>query len=138
MSVSVNFPPEREIPILSTMRNGPNKYNRTLGKAIRAAREERKLSQHQLAGKAGIGRASLSNYERGDRPVPVQVLEKISISLGVKPGYFFPAAENSGDEAIGAAVSRHLKVDQIRSVLPNLDDAALDMILTVLKLSGTR
>lgn len=120
------------------MRNGLKSFDRTLGKAIRVARERKGLSQFQLAAKIGIGRASLSNYERGDRQVPVRILDKLSLELEVKPGYFFPAAEAKGSESMGAAATRQLKLDQIKARLPRVSDATLDMILTVIDLSRPR
>jgi len=55
----------------------------TIGKAIRQVREDRQLSQDQLASKAGLDRSYVSSIENGKRNVSIQNLSKIANSLGV-------------------------------------------------------
>ncbi len=135
---SVNFPPAREIPIISTMPTKRKKIDRRIGQAIRAARDERRLSQQRLAAKLDIQRATLSNYERGDRPVPANVLDQICDVLEVKAGYFFPEAETFGSDSVGDAASRQLRVDRVKEMLRNADIETLDAVLTVLDLGTSR
>ena len=47
------------------------------------SRAKRKLSQTSLAALAGISRGTLSNIERGESNVTVDVLERIAIALDV-------------------------------------------------------
>jgi len=54
-----------------------------IGKAIRQVREDRQLSQDQLASKAGLDRSYVSSIENGKRNVSIQNLSKIANSLGV-------------------------------------------------------
>jgi transcriptional regulator with XRE-family HTH domain len=56
----------------------------TAGERIKFLRERRKLSQTQLATKAGISRNHLWRIEKGDRPkVGADVLARIASALGV-------------------------------------------------------
>lgn len=54
-----------------------------------ALRARRQLSQAALAELAGISRATLSNIERGDANVTIDVLERLSLALDVEIGNFF-------------------------------------------------
>ncbi len=57
----------------------------TLGERIRRLRDERYLSQAELALKAGISRAVLSRIEN-DQAVPIQrTVRKLAEALGVRP-----------------------------------------------------
>ena len=57
----------------------------TLGERIRRLRDERYLSQAELALKAGISRAVLSRLEN-DLAVPIQrTVRKLAEALGVSP-----------------------------------------------------
>jgi transcriptional regulator with XRE-family HTH domain len=65
----------------------------TLGERIRRLRDERYLSQAELATKAGISRAVLSRLEN-DLAVPIQrTVRKLAEALGVSPH----ALANPGD-----------------------------------------
>ncbi|MEO1190088.1 MAG: helix-turn-helix transcriptional regulator, partial [Pseudomonadota bacterium] len=105
-----------------------------IGAAIQSARIERGWSQTQLAKRAGITRASLSNYERG-RPMPVKTLSAIAVQLELKPGHFFPEAETAGKEARGVAAARQQRLDQIQERLRSAELATLDAILSVLNIA---
>lgn len=59
-----------------------DKYSK-IGKYIRRMREEKKLTQEQLAEKIGVKPASLSLYESGDRSPDLNRLEDIAKALGV-------------------------------------------------------
>ena len=49
-----------------------------IGKKIRCAREERKMTQEQFSEKAGVDVSYLSYVENGKRNVSIDVLERIS------------------------------------------------------------
>jgi len=55
----------------------------TISEKIKKLRKERKLTQIELAGKVGIGIASIQRYERNELQPTIEVLEKISIALDV-------------------------------------------------------
>ncbi len=56
-----------------------------LGKRIRALREERKISQEELAGRAEIHRNYISQIEGGKRNVSFYYVVKIARALQVSP-----------------------------------------------------
>ncbi len=114
------------------------KVDQRLGQAVRAARDEKRWSQQRLANKLHIQRATLSNYERGDRPIPANVLDQICKELGVKGSYFFPETETRANDMVGAAASKQLRVDKINTMLRTADLETLDAVLTVLDLGTSR
>jgi transcriptional regulator with XRE-family HTH domain len=78
----------------------------TIGENIKRLREERHMSQLELARAAGYkDRSSISRIEGGDNDPTQKSLAKIAIALGVRPYELFPAFVNtmSADEAPTAA-----------------------------------
>ena len=64
-----------------------------LGKAIRAVRHERGLSQEALADAAGIDRSHMGKIERGERNVSVLNVARVSDALGVTIASLMASAE---------------------------------------------
>lgn len=58
---------------------------RRLGLNLRRIREERELSQEELAFECGLHRTYVSGIERGVRNPTITVLERLAESLGVSP-----------------------------------------------------
>jgi transcriptional regulator with XRE-family HTH domain len=67
---------------LPTLKGRKNKNLVELGKQIRDIRTTKKLSQEELAFKAGIDRSYMGGIERGERNVTLLTLVKIAESLG--------------------------------------------------------
>jgi transcriptional regulator with XRE-family HTH domain len=58
-----------------------------IAKRLEELRTERGLTQAELADKAGVRRATVSDWENEQRKRPVfDVLEKLAKALGVEPG----------------------------------------------------
>lgn len=57
-----------------------------LGARIKSIRKERKLTQKELANKAGIATITLQQYERGVREPKLEQIQKIASALGVSIG----------------------------------------------------
>ena len=55
----------------------------TFAKRLRFLREERKLSQTELAKDLGISRGSLSFYENAERTADIEILYRVSEYFGV-------------------------------------------------------
>jgi transcriptional regulator with XRE-family HTH domain len=56
-----------------------------VGRNVRRLRQERGLSQEQLAFEAGLDRTYVSGIERGVRNPTVMILEKLAKALKVTP-----------------------------------------------------
>ncbi len=54
-----------------------------LGKLIRLGRKERKLTESDLAGRAGISRATLQKIERGDLRCEIGLVFEVAVLVGV-------------------------------------------------------
>lgn len=55
-----------------------------LGKLIRLRRKERKMTESELAGRAGISRATLQKIERGDLKCEIGLVFEVATLVGVK------------------------------------------------------
>ena len=61
-----------------------------LGRKIRALREDKEISQEEMAARAKLDRAYYGGIERGERNVAALNLIKISVALNVEVGELFP------------------------------------------------
>ncbi len=61
-----------------------------LGKQIRSIRNDRKLTQDEVAFRTGLARSYYGGVERGNRNIPSENLIKIAIALNVEVGELFP------------------------------------------------
>jgi transcriptional regulator with XRE-family HTH domain len=80
------------IPIM-TLEKGtrPNKFTRHLGDAIRKAREDKGVSQVDLANLINIRRATLSDMENGKTEPDAFTLADLAHKLEKPLSYFFPS-----------------------------------------------
>lgn len=69
-------------------------------KRLKELREHQQLTQSQLASRLNIGRASVSNYENGDRVPDADVVVKLADFFGVSADYLLGRSEfkNYGQE----------------------------------------
>ena len=61
----------------------------SVGNKLRAIREERGLSQRELAQHAGISTNAISLIERDENSPSVSTLQNLAAALNVKMSYFF-------------------------------------------------
>lgn len=73
--------------------NARSKEHAALGAAVREIREQRGLTQQQLADKAGVASTFLSDIERGVRNPSWSTVLGIAKALGVKPSELVAKAE---------------------------------------------
>lgn len=66
---------------------------RGLGLAVRERREKAKLSQKQLAEKAGVHNTYISQVESGQRNPSLDVIEGLAAALGTAPSVLLRQAE---------------------------------------------
>ena len=70
-----------------------------LGVKIQLIREERKISQEQLAQAIGCSQSALSNYEKGKRRIYLSQLEKLAEVLQKPMSYFVESFEEEKQDA---------------------------------------
>ena len=82
-----------------------------LGKLIRLGRKERKMTEEELSGRAGISRRTLQKIERGDMKCEIGLVFEVANLVGVS---LF------GDEG-NANISRNIsRIDDKLALLPQL------------------
>jgi transcriptional regulator with XRE-family HTH domain len=64
-----------------------------LGRAIRATRDEQRVSQEELGFRSGIHRNYIGGIERAERQPTVTALARLAEALGVKPSDLLALAE---------------------------------------------
>lgn len=79
-----------------------------LGKQIKLARKQRKWTEHELADRAGIARATLQKIEKGEPGCAIGLVFEVAALIGVK---LFDADEKTLAE-------RHGRMDDRLAVLP--------------------
>ncbi len=68
-----------------------SKLNHQIGGLIKAARDERQMTQEELAEKTDHSRVNISNMERGEVDIAADALTFISYVLEKPITYFYPA-----------------------------------------------
>lgn len=79
-----------------------------VGARLRFLREERRISQEEIAFAADVTQASISNYENGRNEIPLSVLLSVCDFLGVSLTEMLPMANLYGaprEVPVGAAAS---------------------------------
>lgn len=61
-----------------------------IGKNLREVREDKRLTQADVAQKAGISTNYYARIERGEVTISVEVLEQLTKALGVKSASILP------------------------------------------------
>jgi transcriptional regulator with XRE-family HTH domain len=91
---------------------------REIGRRIQLAREEKGLTQEELAVKLGCTQSALSNYELGKRRLYLNLLTEIAQVLG-KPLDYFMESPVEGEED---HVSAMLLDPQLKEILISASD----------------
>jgi transcriptional regulator with XRE-family HTH domain len=60
-------------------------FLRSFGRAVRRLRQERGMTQAELASRLGLGRTSITNLEKGHQSPPLSMLPDIASALGIDP-----------------------------------------------------
>lgn len=98
----------------------------TIAERIRLIRQQRKLSQTELAEKSGVNLKSLSRYELGTSVPPADLLKQIADALGVSADALL------SDDQITIKDKELLKKFE---VIQNMDGDTKNMILNFLDLA---
>jgi len=82
---SIHLPAGLSISILSYVdRKRIDELYTEIGDAVRRFRDERQLTQKQLAESSGLTRTSIVHIEKGEQRIPIDRLYKIAVALGVQ------------------------------------------------------
>jgi transcriptional regulator with XRE-family HTH domain len=81
------------------------------GRAVRQLRQERGMTQAELAARLSLGRTSITNLEKGQQSPPLSMLPEIASALGVDPLRLIASAvrDDGGSDAGGLAATVHDK-----------------------------
>ncbi len=72
--------------------------NRAFATALRRLREERSMTQEDLAHESGVGRVSIAQMETGRRLPSLPTLFRLAAGLGVRPEALVAAASRLEEE----------------------------------------
>lgn len=67
-----------------------------MAKNLRRARHDKKLTQEELADRAGLSMRYVGSIERGDVSASVTVLGQIANALGIEPAELLKVSDGSG------------------------------------------
>ena len=81
-----------------------------IGELVRSARKRARLTQDELAERAGLTRTSITNVEAGNQQLRVHTLINISDALGVSPMSLLPLSNSA------ANVETRLEKEDLRKV----------------------
>jgi len=100
---------------------------RDIGMKIQAAREEKGLSQEQLARLVGCSQSALSNYEKGKRRLYLSQLEKMAEVLDKPLEYFVESL--SSQHHPQPAIDRNERFVKLINHLSRLSDEEINEVM---------
>lgn len=108
----------------------------SLGIRLKELRNAQQMTLKTLADKTGFSISFLSQLERGKSSATLESLKKISLALGVNPGYFFDEIETDTELVRrGALEKKQMDKHNIyyKSLSKHMDNPAFSPLLVVLK-----
>lgn len=91
--------------------------NHIVGNNLAKFRKANRFTQEQMASFLGIQRSAYSNYELGEREVPLDILGKAAALLGCKLSLFYEEDASLVDNMlVGAFRVDNLSVEDMREV----------------------
>jgi transcriptional regulator with XRE-family HTH domain len=77
------------VPIAAMPSKPAEKFQKQFGARMRALRQQRGLSQEELALSCNLDRTYIGSVERGERNISLVNIHTIAAALGVSPREFF-------------------------------------------------
>lgn len=93
-----------------------------IGENIKAFRVANKMTQGQLAEKAGISRVALGNYEREERTPNLEIINKISLALGVSSDIVINFKELTVDALHDLKVINRISIPLSKHYIRSIED----------------
>jgi len=110
----------------------------TIGEKIRKLREEKNLSQKEVALTIELDRSQFSRIETNKSEATVSTLEKIAQTLGVKTAYFFQESQPLEVNAFDKTLVEKVKlIDDLEDQQKNYIYGIIDMAITNKRLKDT-
>lgn len=104
---------------------------RDIGIKIQSAREEKGMSQEQLARLIGCSQSALSNYEKGKRRLYLSQLEKMAEILDKPLEYFVETL--SSNHNIQPLPDRNQRFVQVMNELNKLSDQDINDVMNYIR-----
>lgn len=83
---------------------------RMFGDRVRELREERSVTQEELAKRVQLSRASITNIERGRQRVLLHQMVNIAAALDAKPSELMPLSNADAEPALRGDVARVVEI----------------------------
>lgn len=109
MSVKLTF--TREGVSLESM---ATEFLEAFGRAIRQLRQDRGMTQAELAARLNLGRTSITNLEKGQQSPPLSMLPEIASALGVDPVRLVEAATHDGGSGEAGSLAATVHDEDLR------------------------
>ena len=113
-------------------------HNVTIGKAVKSSREQRNMTQVELAAKSNISRQTINNIESGRITTTIDTLAALSSALGISLGLFLGlnvVEHTAGLTKVQIKEFLKKKKDQLNADTFNSLSVLLDQIFVVRILS---
>ena len=81
-------------------------FLKAFGRAVRQLRQERGMTQAELAARLDLGRTSITNLEKGHQSPPLSMLPDIASALGVDPMRLISDTMRGDDTRPGALIGK--------------------------------
>ena len=114
----------------------------TFGERLKMYREQRGLTQEQLAEKIGVAKSTVTGYEKGNRTPDVPKIKKLAAALEVSgddlldTGYGTAEKPTPVSESGPISPERQALLDAVKDVDNDTAKAVLDIIRSVKKKRG--
>lgn len=83
---------------------------RMFGDRVRELREERSVTQEELAKRVQLSRSSITNIEKGRQRVLLHQMVNIAAALDAKPSDLMPSAKAAAEPALRDDVARVVEI----------------------------
>lgn len=89
-------------------------FLQAFGRTVRQLRQERGMTQAELAARLGLGRTSITNIEKGQQSPPLSILPEIASALGVEPLRLISNALEAGGSTEAGSLAARVHDEDLR------------------------
>lgn len=106
--------------------------HKVIGEHIRSAREEKGMTQQEVADQTGLSLVHYGNIERGARPASLEVLAKFCLTLQRPMEYFVAGCLVDIPNPLEPNHSSK-QIERIRSMMEGCSEPLLDMLAEIVE-----